>query len=228
MIISHKYKFIFVKTFKTAGTSIEVYLSQFCDESDTLTPVVPIEVGHKPRNFNGLFNPFPDLSYPHFPSSKGIKDFIKGKKFDSHMPARLVKARIDPEIWRSYYKFCVERNPWDKTISHYHMLVERCGYPMTMEQYFDNGVYCFNWPLYTDSKDRIIVDRVLRYESLEAGLSEVFNKLKVPFNGHLDVKAKVGIRKDKRPYQEIYSQSQCEWVRRTYEKEIKYHGYSFE
>ncbi|MEL6382956.1 MAG: chondroitin 4-O-sulfotransferase, partial [Cyanobacteria bacterium J06626_18] len=30
MIISHEYKFIFLKTRKTAGTSIEIALSKFC------------------------------------------------------------------------------------------------------------------------------------------------------------------------------------------------------
>ncbi len=39
MIISHKHKFIFIKTRKTAGTSIEIFLSQFCGKNDILTPI---------------------------------------------------------------------------------------------------------------------------------------------------------------------------------------------
>ena len=34
MIISFKYKFIFIKTYKTAGSSIESYLYQFLDTND--------------------------------------------------------------------------------------------------------------------------------------------------------------------------------------------------
>jgi hypothetical protein len=41
MVISHKFRFIFVKTQKTAGTSIETYLSQVCDSFDILTPLYP-------------------------------------------------------------------------------------------------------------------------------------------------------------------------------------------
>ena len=38
MIISHKHKFIFIKTRKTAGTSIELFLSRFCGPEDIITP----------------------------------------------------------------------------------------------------------------------------------------------------------------------------------------------
>ena len=41
MILSHKYKFIFLKTNKTAGTSIELALSKFCEAEDIITPVTP-------------------------------------------------------------------------------------------------------------------------------------------------------------------------------------------
>ena len=38
MIVSHKHKFIFLKTRKTAGTSIQIALSGICDiESDIIT-----------------------------------------------------------------------------------------------------------------------------------------------------------------------------------------------
>ena len=39
MIISHKHQFIFIKTKKTAGTSIEIALSQFCGEKDIITTI---------------------------------------------------------------------------------------------------------------------------------------------------------------------------------------------
>ena len=39
MIISHKYKFIFVKTGKVAGTSVEMALRPYLGKNDVVTPV---------------------------------------------------------------------------------------------------------------------------------------------------------------------------------------------
>lgn len=53
MIISHEHKFIFVKTRKRAGTSIEIALSKFCGPDDVICPItesdelVREQVGHR-------------------------------------------------------------------------------------------------------------------------------------------------------------------------------------
>ncbi len=39
MIISHKHRFIFIKTRKTAGTSVEISLSRYCGSEDIITPI---------------------------------------------------------------------------------------------------------------------------------------------------------------------------------------------
>ena len=61
MIISHKHKFIFIKTKKTAGTRVKVYLSQFCGSDDIITPIFPQEKNHKAKNYFGRFNILSDI-----------------------------------------------------------------------------------------------------------------------------------------------------------------------
>lgn len=39
MILSHEHKFIFLRTKKTAGTSIELALSELCGPDDIITPL---------------------------------------------------------------------------------------------------------------------------------------------------------------------------------------------
>jgi hypothetical protein len=206
MIISHKYKFIFIKTVKTAGTSIEVYLSDKCGEEDVFTPIHPPVLPHRARNVGQFYN---------------------------HMPAGELKPVLPAGIWDSYYKFCVERNPWDKVLSLFHMLNYRSGFELSFDQFVADGnealMQVFNYPRYMNAAgSELFVDRVIRYENLDRELGEVFGLLKVPYGGSLNVHAKTEMQADDRlPYNEVYSDKQRSLVQRLFEKEIDLHGYVF-
>lgn len=233
MIISHKYRFIFIKTRKTAGTSIETYLSGLCDERDTITPIKDIDPGdHRARNYRGVFNPLREIVASPRRFSRAFRHLRHGNRFYNHMDGYVARCRVSPEVWRSYYKFCVERNPWDKTLSHYHFITtgrkDRFG-EMTLDEYFRRGFNCVNYPKYTEPRDptQVIVDRVLRYESLDDELVEVFAELGVPFPGCLGVRAKGNLRKDRRSYRDVLTDEQAETIARLHRPEIDLLGYEY-
>jgi hypothetical protein len=230
MILSHKYKFIFIKTAKTAGTSIEGFLSKHCGPEDIVTPIAPPIEGHQPRNYEGFINPLPEiLERPGKFFSALRQSFNSREKFYNHMPAREVRNRVPTDVWNSYFKFCVERNPWDKVLSHHHMHAAREGGSLTLDEYLARGRFPINYFRYTDrSGRRIIVDRVLRYENLVPELSEVFSQLKIPFDGSLGVTAKSEYRTDRRLYQQVFNDEQRKIVEEAFAKEIELHGYRFE
>jgi hypothetical protein len=202
MIISHKYRFIFIKTLKTAGTSIEVFLSQHCGPLDVVTPILPHVEPHVPRNHNGYFN---------------------------HIPGIEIRSRVGPDVWRNYFKFCVERNPWDKTLSYYHMMNFRQGGGLSLDQFLAGNDFPVNHPKYTDPSDanRIIVDNVLSYERLTDNLDRVFRELGIPFRGLLGVNAKSEYRADRRPYRQVYTPAQAYRVAAVFAHERRLHGYEF-
>ena len=230
MIISHEHKFIFIKTAKTAGTSIEVFLAQHCGPTDILTPITPPVEGHRPQNEAGMMNPWTEvLRHPFAPFAAWRHVFEKRSRFYRHMPAWVVRRRVSPEVWNSYFKFCVERNPWDKVLSHYYMLAHRDGPALPFDRYLAKGKFPLNYVRYTDpAGKRVIVDRVLRYENLMPELAEVFARLRIPFQGTLGVRAKSEYRTDRRPYQEVYTEKQRRVVDKAFAREIEMHGYRFE
>lgn len=203
MIVSHRHRFIFIKTVKTAGTSIEVFLSQRCGPGDVLTPIDPPHELHQPRNCAGFYN---------------------------HMQAIELRRVIAPDIWNSYYKFCVERNPWDKALSWYHHLnATRFAGELSLDACLAEHDQPLGHYYYTDHRGdgSVLVDRVVRYEHLETELAEVFTQLGIDFDGDLGVRAKGEYRRNKRHYRDELSQAQAARIATLFAKDIALHGYTF-
>lgn len=107
------------------------------------------------------------------------------------------------------------------------MINDRSGGNLTLDAYLKSRQFCINYPLYTDAAGQLLVDKVIRYESLLPELAAVFEKLGISFNGSLGIQAKSNHRTDRRPYQEIYTQQQRHMIEKAFAKEIEMFGYTF-
>jgi hypothetical protein len=206
MILSHRYRFIFIKTLKTAGTSIEVSLGRYCGPEDVLTPITPPEEGHSPRNHEGFYN---------------------------HMPAAEIRHRVGPEVWNSYFKFTFERNPWDKVVSYYHW-AQALGHRFTgFEDFIAQCLRQDRFPLQLPSsrtlyhiEGALAVDRIGAYETLEQDLAAICAGLGIPFDGWLP-RAKGGLRPQGRSYAADYTPATRAVVALCFAPEIRQLNYRF-
>jgi hypothetical protein len=56
VIVSHRHRFVIIKTRKTGGTATQIALAQFAGPDDVVTPILnprdePHLDGYEPRNF---------------------------------------------------------------------------------------------------------------------------------------------------------------------------------
>ena len=116
MIISHKHKIIFVKCGKVAGTSVEMALRPYLGDDDIVTPVDPIdELFARENGFPNPKNYINSKEYERrvrFGGSRGI--------FYEHAWAYEIKGLISSKIWDTYFKFAIERDPREKSLSTYY------------------------------------------------------------------------------------------------------------
>ncbi|WP_206817284.1 sulfotransferase family 2 domain-containing protein [Chroococcus sp. FPU101] len=235
MIISHKHKYIFIKTQKTAGSSIEIFLSRFCSEDDIITPLSLADEkirqewqGCTPRNYT---RPLKLIEYRLEHLKKLIIHQEKGTKniFWPHMPAKSIKAIVGEEIWNSYFKFCFVRNPWDAVISRYYWYMNKSN-ETTNHVELDDFLNKFdphnNFYKYTIN-DELAVDYVGKYEALIESMRVICQKIGLPFDDSLP-RAKSQTRKDKRHYSTIFNEVQADYVKQKCLKEIELFGYIYE
>lgn len=228
MIISHRHRFIFIKTRKTAGTSIEIAFSRFCGDEDIITPISPQdEKIRKEPGYRGPQNCF--LSLMKYTPKDWARFLIKSRRallFYNHIPAKTIRTLVDEEIWNTYFRFCFERNPWDKAISWYYWITRQSEPRPSLSEFILSGkANRSEFELYTVNGE-IAVDHVGLYENLEQELERIAEYLNLPDRIRLP-RAKANYRKDRRHYRELLGQEERDVIAKAFAREIAHFGYEF-
>jgi hypothetical protein len=198
MIISYKHKFIFVKTRKVAGSSIEKILYNYLGPNDICTG--------SPADGTPMLNC--NKSVGHRPASWFIKNV--------------------PQDWKNLFTWTITRNPFDSLVSFYYFHRNNNKPLKVTSGTFDEFVLNadlkkFNdWYKYT--KDgKVLVDKVFKYETLHEELS---NQSIIPYNNELlNVFVKNETRQF-REYKNLYSQEMIEKVEKEFNPVLEKFGYS--
>lgn len=230
MIVSHRHKFIFVKTRKTAGTSIEVALSEICGPDDIITPILPDEEEYRTGlGYRGKQN----FLVPR--SKYGIREWGKSllkwrwRRFYDHMPAAEIRKYVDREVWDTYYKFTFDRNPFDKLISLYYWSKSDQKYA-NLTEYIKSGdaLRARAWDFYTEN-DKLIVDKVYKFENVAEALKDISDRIGLdktlePPNK----KIKGNVRKNKDHYSQVLTPFERDWISEHFAPEMELLDYTFE
>jgi hypothetical protein len=205
MIISHKYKFIFIKTRKVAGTSIERILHPLLGDDD-------------------IHSKLPRESVLAKNCSQSI---------DEHVGWEWIADNY-PQEWDSYYKFTIERNPWDKLASGYFYFQN--FYPTDPPLYSEDAFLAWvletdrtlfnDWTKYTNH-NRLVVNQVIEYNSLHTAFAYLCKQLNIPYSGELEhVREKSGCRNFK-GYRHLYTAAAQNRVAEQFDPIIRMFEYKF-
>jgi hypothetical protein len=207
-IISFSHNFIFIKTHKTAGTSIEVHLGQECADQDIVTPIYPENPTHTPRNYM---------------TEDGATTFY------NHMPALQIREQC-PSSFERLYNFGFERHPVDKCLSDFAMLLNSPFHhkeenPTTWEKYLERGRFPIDTSLYTDEDGRLIIDKIYKYEEITGAFDDITAKTGIR-NRALTTVEKSGFRYNVPTLSEVMaSADQRNLIRQAFESTLRFVDY---
>ncbi len=114
MIVSKKHKFVFLKTPKTGGSSLEFYLSQFCDKHDIITPLLPNEEKRKKKLslLNSRNYKIKKFNFKNFKKFKILRKVV----LNDHSSLKVLENDIKLNL-NNYYIFAFIRNPYNWIVS---------------------------------------------------------------------------------------------------------------
>jgi hypothetical protein len=246
MLLSHRYQFIFIKTVKTAGTSVESYFEPYCMFDGEW------EQSHARNEYVSEAGIIGARAQRH---QKLWKRQLRKPKYRNHMPAWEIKNLVGDNIWNNYFKFTVVRNPFDKLVSKYlfkemkinnyygkvHLFSRKLKSMMSTKKspldcaegeteierfrsWLKNGANPVDRDKYM-IENHVCVDYFIRFENLQEDIKEVCERLSLPFDPKRIPEFKKGHRNNEIPVKDYYDQETEDIVRNLYDWEIKKFGY---
>lgn len=218
MLVSHRHRFIYVKTSKTAGTSIESYFEPLCMGEGEWEQASQRDEYVSPHGIIGYRG--------------GARP--PGCRWWNHMPAWLIRERLGEDAWAGYLKFCVVRNPYERTISNFYffratgVLSSTPGVsdPLAFEEWLAS------WDAVQDGDKylidgRLAMDACVRYETLEGDLENLCRRLAVPWDPARLPRFKSGMRPRWASVHTLYTPRARALVAAAYAEELALFGYGY-
>lgn len=220
VLVSHKYKFIYIKNMKVAGSSVESLFGKYCTCND---------YSYDDRKYS-------DINKDGIVGSRNHGDKFK---WHGHLKASKIKEFLGDDKFNSYYKFCVVRNPWDALVSRYFYSLGRRKERNVNKKYYKidfktwvlksfNIDFQNNWSIYSIN-EKPICDFYIKYENLNEDILKVAKKLNIiDFDITKLPNHKSQYRKDRKHYSSYYDDELIEIVEKKFKKEIDLFNYKFE
>jgi hypothetical protein len=218
MLLSNRYRFLFVHIAKTGGTSVRAAFSRLRWKDPMYYLVWPC---HRLSHLAG---------------------HRTATKFPRH--ARVIAARemLPEEYFASLFKFAFVRNPWDLQVSSFHhirrerphLLGEHDAFeaflrwkldPERPYQYHIDTSVQLQTDYLVDLHGRIIVDYIGHYERLAEDFAEVCARVGV---SHLSLPHERRAADREKDYRQYYSDETAELVARHFARDIELLGYRFD
>lgn len=211
MLLSIEKNFIFIHVPKTAGSSITGALRPWC---------------LRPRR-----TPWRRL-LSHLP----LREAPEKANLRQHDKAGWARLKLPHELYAGAHKFAVVRNPFDLAASNYHHLRRKSGrHHHRSAQNWDFRAFLAymerknrlsridqtSW--IADSQGNLIIDEVLRFESLVEDFNSLVGRLDLPLDMMLP-------RKNVSPphnYRALYDEETRRIVQRLYSRDFERFGYEF-
>ena len=245
MILSERFRFVFIKGIRVGGTSVEMALSTICGPRDIVTPIAPIDelerirLGGRAQNYAA--RPETEQAYMErirsTPHDALPQVEVPKERYYNHMPLREVLA-VYGRAASLFDILCVERCPYAKILSWANWQASAQAYlsggklqtdlgtlRSAVDRIFATGEFAAvkNIDLYR-GEDGSVAVRALRHDRLEAEL-RTFLMSRVPGTLPYLPQAKQGLRSDRLDPTEFFSKEQLRKINDVFGEEFETFGY---